>query len=309
MRSRLDSTNGERVHVFGRAEVWPAEGRAAPPGALDRAFGLGAHLAALERLKQKLAAEGLFARRAKAAAAATPAPDRARHGERRSGQARRDRVGHGPVPARAAARGRDARPGATRSVRRRGAASLATSRRSTSSCSPAAEGASKTCFRSATSVSCGPSSTARCRSYPQSATSRTRRFAIWPPTPARRRPPRQPASSSPISRSSTATLERRREALRRGGRAASTGSASGWSVTTERLRRGGRLLLERRRTALEHSRGDCARCRRGNPHPRLRHRPRGDAVVRSRDRLDDDDRRRRRARRGPFRGRVEEVRA
>jgi exodeoxyribonuclease VII large subunit len=58
---RLDLANGERVHVFGRPELFEARGdfrlRAL---SIDR-FGLGEHLAALERLKAKLAAEGLFA--------------------------------------------------------------------------------------------------------------------------------------------------------------------------------------------------------------------------------------------------------
>jgi exodeoxyribonuclease VII large subunit len=58
---RLDLVNGERVHVYGRPELFEARGefrlRALP---IER-FGLGDHLAALERLKRKLATEGLFA--------------------------------------------------------------------------------------------------------------------------------------------------------------------------------------------------------------------------------------------------------
>jgi exodeoxyribonuclease VII large subunit len=57
----LDLANGERVHVFGRAEVWPQKGELRLQVLSIERFGLGAHLAALERLKQKLAAEGLFA--------------------------------------------------------------------------------------------------------------------------------------------------------------------------------------------------------------------------------------------------------
>jgi len=58
---RLDLQNGERVHVYGRPELFEpkAELRLRALG-IER-FGLGEHLAALERLKQKLAAEGLFA--------------------------------------------------------------------------------------------------------------------------------------------------------------------------------------------------------------------------------------------------------
>jgi exodeoxyribonuclease VII large subunit len=57
----LDLANGERVHVFGRAEVWPQKGELRLQVLSIERFGLGAHLAALERLKHKLAAEGLFA--------------------------------------------------------------------------------------------------------------------------------------------------------------------------------------------------------------------------------------------------------
>jgi exodeoxyribonuclease VII large subunit len=57
----LDLENGERVHVFGRAEVWTQKGELRLQVLSIERFGLGAHLAALERLKQKLAAEGLFA--------------------------------------------------------------------------------------------------------------------------------------------------------------------------------------------------------------------------------------------------------
>ena len=57
----LDLANGERVHVYGRAEVWPQKGELRLQVLSIERFGLGAHLAALERLKQNLAAEGLFA--------------------------------------------------------------------------------------------------------------------------------------------------------------------------------------------------------------------------------------------------------
>jgi len=57
----LDLANGERVHVYGRAEVWSQKGELRLQVLSIERFGLGAHLAALERLKQKLAEEGLFA--------------------------------------------------------------------------------------------------------------------------------------------------------------------------------------------------------------------------------------------------------
>jgi exodeoxyribonuclease VII large subunit len=65
-RSRFDAldlslSEGERVHVGGRAQLYEARGELTfRAGTIER-FGLGEHLAALERLKQKLAADGLFA--------------------------------------------------------------------------------------------------------------------------------------------------------------------------------------------------------------------------------------------------------
>ncbi len=58
---RLDLRDGERVHVFGRPELFEARGDFRLRGLSIERFGLGDHLAALERLKAKLAAEGLFA--------------------------------------------------------------------------------------------------------------------------------------------------------------------------------------------------------------------------------------------------------
>src|SRR5438309_8347743 len=58
---RLDLVDGERVHVFGRPELYEARGDFRLRALSIERFGLGDHLAALERLKRKLAAEGLFA--------------------------------------------------------------------------------------------------------------------------------------------------------------------------------------------------------------------------------------------------------
>jgi exodeoxyribonuclease VII large subunit len=58
---RLDLVDGERVHVYGRPELWEQRGDFHLRALTIERYGLGAHLAALERLKQKLAAEGLFA--------------------------------------------------------------------------------------------------------------------------------------------------------------------------------------------------------------------------------------------------------
>ena len=60
---RLDLSNGERVHVFGRPELFEARGDFRMRALSIERFGLGDHLAALERLKRKLAAEGLFERK------------------------------------------------------------------------------------------------------------------------------------------------------------------------------------------------------------------------------------------------------
>src|SRR5438067_2790087 len=58
---RLDLQNGERVHVYGRPELFEPRGELRLRALGIERFGIGDHLASLERLKQKLAAEGLFA--------------------------------------------------------------------------------------------------------------------------------------------------------------------------------------------------------------------------------------------------------
>jgi exodeoxyribonuclease VII large subunit len=58
---RLDLVEGERIHVYGRAELFEPRGDFRLRALTIERFGLGAHLAALDRLKRKLAAEGLFA--------------------------------------------------------------------------------------------------------------------------------------------------------------------------------------------------------------------------------------------------------
>ena len=57
----LDLVDGERVHVYGRPELFEKRGDFRLRALTIERFGIGAHLAALERLKAKLAAEGLFA--------------------------------------------------------------------------------------------------------------------------------------------------------------------------------------------------------------------------------------------------------
>ncbi len=57
----LGLADGERVHVYGRPELFEQRGDFRLRALSIERFGLGAHLAALERLKKQLAAEGLFA--------------------------------------------------------------------------------------------------------------------------------------------------------------------------------------------------------------------------------------------------------
>ena len=58
---RLDLADGARVHVFGRPELYEQRGEFKLRALTIERFGVGAHLASLERLKATLAAEGLFA--------------------------------------------------------------------------------------------------------------------------------------------------------------------------------------------------------------------------------------------------------
>jgi exodeoxyribonuclease VII large subunit len=57
---RIDFADGDRVHVLGRPDLYEARGDFRMRALSIERFGLGDHLAALERLKQKLAADGLF---------------------------------------------------------------------------------------------------------------------------------------------------------------------------------------------------------------------------------------------------------
>jgi exodeoxyribonuclease VII large subunit len=58
---QLELADGERVHVFGRPELYEQRGELRLKVLTIERYGIGAHLATLERLKLKLAAEGLFA--------------------------------------------------------------------------------------------------------------------------------------------------------------------------------------------------------------------------------------------------------
>lgn len=59
-RLELALEEGETVHVAGRAELYEQKGELGLRASSIERVGLGAHLLALERLKQQLAAEGLF---------------------------------------------------------------------------------------------------------------------------------------------------------------------------------------------------------------------------------------------------------
>ena len=57
---RLDVADGERIHVLGRPELFAAKGEFRLRALSLERFGVGEHLAAIERLKRDLGAEGLF---------------------------------------------------------------------------------------------------------------------------------------------------------------------------------------------------------------------------------------------------------
>jgi exodeoxyribonuclease VII large subunit len=69
---QLDLLDGERVHVYGRPELFAARGDFRLRALTVERFGLGDHLAALERLKRKLAKEGVFDDRRKRPLPALP---------------------------------------------------------------------------------------------------------------------------------------------------------------------------------------------------------------------------------------------
>ena len=161
---KLDLGDGERIHVLGRAELYAAKGEFRLRALSLERFGLGAHLAAIERLKQALAAEGVFD-----ASRKRPLPRFPRRIGLVTGSdaaARRDVITTIQTrfpPARVLVaetlvQGPRGRGGDRRGDRGASAAS----RRSTSSSSPAAAAASTTCSRSATRASCVPSPPARC---------------------------------------------------------------------------------------------------------------------------------------------------
>ena len=210
---KLDLAEGERIHVLGRAELFAAKGEFRLRALSLERFGLGAHLAAIERLKQTLAAEGLFD-----AARKRPLPRFPRRIGLVTGSdaaARRDVITtiqtrfpparvlvaetlvQGPRAAAGIVEALQAiarEPGIDVVVLTRGGGSF------------------DDLLPFSDERSCEPSPRVPCRSSRRSGTSRTRRSAISQLTCARRRRRPRASSSSPISRrcgsSSTAPAAR-----------------------------------------------------------------------------------------------------
>ena len=90
-RLELALEEGETVHVAGRAELYEQKGELGLRASTIERIGLGAHLLALERLKQGSRPKG-SSRRAKASAATAAARDRDPHrsGCRSAWRSRRD---------------------------------------------------------------------------------------------------------------------------------------------------------------------------------------------------------------------------
>jgi exodeoxyribonuclease VII large subunit len=305
----LDLTNGERVHVYGRPEVWPQKGELRLQVLSIERFGLGAHLAALERLKQKLAAEGLFAAERKRALPRLP---------RRIGLVTgNDAAAKRDVIASVTSRFPPAQllVAETRVQGHRAAVDIAAALRAVAT-QPSVD---------VIVLARGGGSFEDLLPF---SDERLVRAVVDCPVPvvsavgheqdtplcdlaadARASTPTAAARLVvPDLAELTATLERRREALRRSGRAVLDRQRDRLERETDRLRRGGRLLLERRRNALEHCAGRLrtlsprATLTRGYAIVRL-----SDAVVRSATALAIDDHVDVELAEGRFAGRVEEV--
>ena len=247
---RLDLANGERVHVYGRPELFEARGDFRLRALSIERFGLGDHLAALERLKQKLAAEGLFDTDRK-----RPLPRLPRRIGLVTGNERREK----DVLAAITARFPPARllVAETYVQGPRAATAIADALRAISE-TPEIDvvvlarggGASRTSSRSATSGSCARSPLARFRSSPRSDTSRTLRSPISSPMRGPR-PPLPPARLLvPDLAELTARLERSRAALATGARRALDRERRRLDLSRDHLRRAPLLLVERRRAAV-----------------------------------------------------------
>ena len=116
---RLELADGERVHVYGRPELFEQPRRLPPARAHDRALRRRRAPRRARAAEDEARRRGALRRRAQAAAAAPPAPHRARHRQRRRREARRAHDDPEPLPARERPRRRDVRPGTARAARDR----------------------------------------------------------------------------------------------------------------------------------------------------------------------------------------------
>jgi exodeoxyribonuclease VII large subunit len=274
----LDLANGERVHVYGRAEIWPQKGELRLQALSIERFGLGAHLAALERLKQKLAAEGLFAAERK-----RPLPKFPRRVGLVTGNdaaAKRDVIAsvtarfpptqllvaetrvQGPYAAMEIAR-------ALQSVATQPAVDVVVLARGGGSFEDLLPFSDERLVRAV--VAC-PVPVVSAVGHEQDTPLCDLAADVRASTPTGAARLVVPDFAELVE-----TLERRRAALRRGSRALLDRRRERLERDADRLRRGGRLLLERRRTALEQCAG---RLRALSPRATL---TRGYAIVRRGD--------------------------
>ena len=141
-RLELALEEGQTVHVAGRPELWEARGELGFRATTIERVGLGDHLLALERLRRMLAAEGLFGARPQTPALASRArwvSSRAR--TRRLAGTSWPRSASGSRRPRSSSARRASRAGAPRRPSSRRCARSPRIPRSTSSCSPVEEGA------------------------------------------------------------------------------------------------------------------------------------------------------------------------
>ena len=254
-RLELGLAEGETVHAAGRAELYELKGELGLRASTLERIGVGGHLVALERLKRELAAEGLFAPERKRRLPRVPravgiltGADAAARGDllttigrrfpptkaivcetRVQGRGAPEAIVDGPARARGTLGGRRRRSHARRRELR-GSAAVQRRRR--------------------WSV---PSRRARCPSSPRSGTNRTRRSATSRPTRVRRHRQRRPRSSSRTCMSSTHLSRRAATGSTRSIRNLLAHDVARIERLSDRLRAAPRLLLERRRAALDHS--------------------------------------------------------
>ena len=274
---RLELVDGDRVHVYGRPELFEARGDFRLRALSIERFGLGEHLAAIERLRKRLAAEGLFAADRKRALPRLP---------RRIGLVTgNDAAAKRDVLTAITARFPPARRARRRDVRA-GAAGRAGDRRSAGGDLCRARSRRRRA-RSRRRQLRGPAAVQRRAARPRGGglagaggfrgrdTSRTRRCATSPRTCARRRRPRPHASSSRTCAELVALLDRARAGSHAAPGGSSTGAASGLGrARTAGSARRRRLLVERRRGRLDVA---AAKLRALSPQATLE---RGYAIVR-----------------------------